>query len=123
MKNGRGCSAEFRKLKLETARKMKDKGFAVADIADLTGLTADEIGVFRHKCGSVQVFEVPNLVRRCYAYAEFGEIRSGYDARAVDCAMASQGLEICARATPESDFAKVFSEGHMRQSSTESTVA
>ena len=79
--------------------------------------------VFRHKCGSVQVFEVPNLVRRCYAYAEFGEIRSGYDARAVDCAMASQGLEICARATPESDFAKVFSEGHMRQSSTESTVA
>ena len=81
------------------------------------------VRVFRHKCGSVQVFEVPNLVRRCYAYAEFGEIRSGYDARAVDCAMASQGLEICARATPESDFAKVFSEGHMRQSSTESTVA
>ena len=45
------------------------------------------------------------------------------DARAVDCAMASQGLEIFARATPESDFAKVFSEGHVRQSSTESTVA
>ena len=53
------------------------------------------------------------------------ELRSAVhsDARAVDCAMASQGLEICARATPESDFAKVFSEGHMRQSSTESTVA
>ena len=27
----------------QSARKMKDKGFAVADIADLTGLTADEI--------------------------------------------------------------------------------
>lgn len=35
------------------------------------------IGVFRHKCGSVQVFDVPNLVRRCYAYADLGEIRSG----------------------------------------------
>jgi predicted transposase/invertase (TIGR01784 family) len=29
----------------QSARKMKDKGFAVADIADLTGLTADEIAV------------------------------------------------------------------------------
>ena len=28
---------------LHTARKMKDKGFAVSDIAELTGLTADEI--------------------------------------------------------------------------------
>lgn len=40
------AKAELEKLrqdKLNTARKMKDKGFAVADIADLTGLTADEI--------------------------------------------------------------------------------
>jgi len=27
----------------QSARKMKDKGFSAADIADLTGLTADEI--------------------------------------------------------------------------------
>ena len=40
------------------------------------------------------------------AYAEFGEIQSGYDARAMDNSMTSQGLEICARATPELDFAK-----------------
>ena len=112
----------------ETGRCLRELNLARALLAcgDHEGLarkTLEKYGVFRHKCGSVQVFEVPNLVRRCYAYAEFGEIRSGYDARAVDCAMASQGLEICARATPESDFAKVFSEGHMRQSSTESTVA
>ena len=50
---------------------------------------------------------MPNLVRRCYAYAEFGEIQSGYDTRAVDNTLASQGLEIYARATPESDFAKI----------------
>ena len=63
--------------------------------------------LFGHKCWSVQAFEVPNLVHRCYAYAEFGEIQSGYDARAVDNTLASQGLEIYARATPESDFAKI----------------
>ena len=27
----------------QSVRKMKDKGFSAADIADLTGLTADEI--------------------------------------------------------------------------------
>ena len=111
---------------LSTAPRIKcapspDRGIDNSALSAQMDLTL--FGVFRHKCGSVQVFEVPNLVRRCYAYAEFGEIRSGYDARAVDCAMASHGLEICARATPESYFAKVFSEGHMRQSSTESTVA
>ena len=40
------AKAELEKLrqdKFDTARKMKGKGFAVADIADLTGLTADEI--------------------------------------------------------------------------------
>ena len=39
----RSYKAGLKEGKLETARKMKDKGFAVADIADLTGLTADEI--------------------------------------------------------------------------------
>lgn len=40
------AKAELEKLwqdKFDTARKMKDKGFAVADITDLTGLTAAEI--------------------------------------------------------------------------------
>ena len=36
------ADAAVEKLR-QSARKMKDKGFAVADIADLTGLTADEI--------------------------------------------------------------------------------
>ena len=36
------ANAAVEKLR-QSARKMKDKGFAVADIADLTGLTADEI--------------------------------------------------------------------------------
>ena len=36
------ADAAVEKLR-QSARKMKDKGFAVADIADLTGLSADEI--------------------------------------------------------------------------------
>ena len=36
----------------QSARKMKDKGFAVADIADLTGLTADEIARLSLPLGS-----------------------------------------------------------------------
>ena len=35
--------AKMRQDKLDTARKMKAKGFSADDIAELTGLTADEI--------------------------------------------------------------------------------
>lgn len=43
--NARAAAAEakLRQDKLDAARKMKGKGFAVVDIADLTGLAADEI--------------------------------------------------------------------------------
>ena len=39
----RSYKAGLKEGKLDTARKMKGKGFAVTDIAELTGLTADEI--------------------------------------------------------------------------------
>ena len=38
-----GHKAGLKEGKLETARKMKTKGFSVEDIADITGLTTDEI--------------------------------------------------------------------------------
>ena len=37
------AEAKLRQDKLDTARKMKAKGFSADDIAELTGLTADEI--------------------------------------------------------------------------------
>ena len=41
------------------------------------------------------------------AYANFGELRSGYDARDKDTSFEILWLEINARTTPESDFARM----------------